>query len=273
MSLAELRTIDDEGVRFRSHLDGAPLFLSPEESVRIQRALGSDIMMVLDECPPLPATPDALERAVARTTLWAQRCADERRAADHSLFGIVQGGTDLALRERSAREIARLPFDGFALGGLSVGESQDATWRTVRECAPMLPAAAPRYLMGVGRPEDLVECVFAGIDMFDCVLPTRNARNGSLFTRTGALSIKRAEFAEDPRPVDEACACETCRTHSRAYLRHLYMANEILASRLNTLHNLHFVIALVREMRDAITRGRLAAWREAFWAARGPGVP
>ena len=275
MSLAELRTIDDEGVRFRSHLDGAPLFLTPEESIRIQRALGSDIMMVLDECPQLPATRESLESAVARTTRWAERCLHERRDDDHAMFGIVQGGTDIELRQRSAAEITAMPFHGFALGGLSVGESQEATWCTVGECAPLLPAGKPRYLMGVGRPEDLVECVFRGIDMFDCVLPTRNARNGSLFTREGALSIKRAEFAEDPRPIDEACTCETCRSHSRAYLRHLYMANEILASRLNTLHNLHFVLELMGSMRRAIERGELAAWRQAFWAARGaePPVP
>jgi queuine tRNA-ribosyltransferase len=276
MSLRELRTMSDEGVSFRSHLDGSPLFLSPEESIRIQRALGSDVMMVLDECPPLPAPREAVAAAVLRTTRWAERCLVERRDDDGALFGIVQGGTDEELREISVREITALPFHGFALGGLSVGEGAEATWSTARTCAPMLPAERPRYLMGVGRPEDLVECVHAGIDMFDCVLPTRNARNGSLFTRTGTLSIKRAENAEDPGPIDETCACSTCRTHSRAYLRHLHMSNEILGSRLNTLHNLHFVLQLMRDLRSAIEAGHLADFRASFWAARAqdpPGIP
>jgi len=268
MSLRELRTLDDAGVSFRSHLDGSPLFMSPEESIRIQRALGSDIMMVLDECPPLPAPREAVAAAVARTTRWAERCLFERREDDGALFGIVQGGTDEELRAASASAITALPFHGFALGGLSVGEGAAATWRTARLCAPMLPAERPRYLMGVGRPEDLVECVHSGIDMFDCVLPTRNARNGSLFTRSGSLSIKRAEYAEDASPIDPTCTCATCRTHSRAYLRHLYMSNEILGSRLNTLHNLHFVLKLMRDMRAAIEAGRLADFRSAYWAAR-----
>lgn len=272
MSLAELRDVDEEGVRFRSHLDGSPLHLSPEESVRIQRALGSDVMMVLDECPPLPSPRDVVERAVERTTRWAQRCVAERRESDGALFGIVQGGVELDLRQRSLEALTALPFDGFALGGLSVGEDQAATRRVVGACAPSLPEGRPRYLMGVGRPEDIVEAVWRGIDMFDCVLPTRNARNGSLLTRTGRLSIKRAENAEDARPVDETCSCPTCRHHSRAYLRHLWVSNEILASRLNTLHNLHHVLSLMRELRVAIRLGRLAAYREEFWALRG-GTP
>ena len=273
MSLARLRTMDDEGVRFRSHLDGSALFLSPEESIRIQRALGSDIMMVLDECPALPASREAVASAVERTTRWAERCLQERRSTDGALFGIVQGGTDPALREASARQITSLPFDGFALGGLSVGESQELMWRTAAACAPMLPESAPRYLMGVGRPEDLVEAVFRGIDMFDCVLPTRNARNGSLFTPSGSLAIKRAEFADDPRPVDDTCACPTCRSHSRAYLRHLFMSNEILGHRLNTLHNLHVVLELMASLRAAIEAGRLAERRAEFWALRGQDPP
>jgi queuine tRNA-ribosyltransferase len=273
MSLAAIRKIGEDGVRFQSHLDGSPLFLSPEESLRIQRALGSDIAMPLDECPPLPADAAAVASAVDRTTRWAERTLAARLASDAAIFGIVQGGTDAVLRERSARAITAMPFDGFALGGLSVGEGPELTWGTVAVAAPMLPADRPRYLMGVGRPEDLVECVFRGIDMFDCVLPTRNARNGSLFTRTGHVSIKRADNAEDPRPIDETCACSTCRVHSRAYLRHLYLANEILASRLNTMHNVHFVLQLMRDMRVAIEARTLADFRADFWAARGADPP
>ena len=273
MSLAELRKIDDSGVTFRSHLDGAPLFLSPEESIRIQRLLGADIMMAFDECPPLPSPREAVERAVERTTRWAERSLLAREDAENALFGIVQGGSDPDLRERSARAITSMPFDGFALGGLSVGEDPAVTRSMVSLCAPMLPEARPRYLMGVGRPEDLVESTWRGIDMFDCVLPTRNARNGSLFTPTGSLSIKRAEFVEDARPIDETCACPTCRTHSRAYLRHLYMSNEMLGSRLNTLHNLHHVLQLMRDMREAIAEARLDAFRGEFWARRGVEPP
>jgi queuine tRNA-ribosyltransferase len=273
MSLAELRHVSDDGVRFRCHLDGRPLFLSPEESVRIQRALGSDIMMALDECPALPADRATLESAVDRTTRWAARCLEEWREGDGALFGIVQGGTDAELRERSAAALTGWPFHGFALGGLSVGESPDVTRRVVRLTAALLPADRPRYLMGVGRPEDLVEAVWRGVDMFDCVLPTRNARNGSLFTASGSLNIKRAEHAEAAGPVDEACACEVCRTHSRAYLRHLFVANEILGSRLNTVHNLHHVLQLMRDLRAAIDSGSLAELRRRFWAARGQEPP
>jgi queuine tRNA-ribosyltransferase len=260
-------------VRFRSHLDGAPLFLSPEGSVRIQRHLGADIMMVLDECPRLPASPEAVAAAVDRTRRWAERCLVERREEDGALFGIVQGGTDLSERHRSLDGLRELPFHGLALGGLSVGEDREATWRVVAECAPAMPAERPRYLMGVGRPEDLVEATWRGIDMFDCVLPTRNARNGTLFVPGGAINIKRAEFAEDARPLDESCDCDTCARHSRAYLRHLYLANEILANRLHTVHNLRFVIRLMEGLRSAIVDGRLADFRAAFWAERGSEPP
>jgi queuine tRNA-ribosyltransferase len=273
MSLAELRDVTDEGVRFRSHLDGAPLLLTPEGSIRVQRALGADIMMVLDECPALPASREAITGAVARTTHWAERCVRERRPEDGALFGIVQGGAEPDLRERSLREITALPFDGFALGGLSVGEDAARTRAVASLCAPLLPEDRPRYLMGVGRPEDLVEHVWRGIDMFDCVLPTRNARNGALLTPEGSLNVKRAEFADDPRPVDESCACETCRVHSRAYLRHLFLSNEILGSRLNTVHNLHHVLQLMRDLRAAIRAGGLADFRAAFWARRGADPP
>ena len=269
MSLAPLRTVSDHGVVFRSHLDGSQHELTPEESVRIQLCLGSDVMMALDECPALPAPRETLLRAVDRTTAWAERSLAAYRPGRGGLFGIVQGGTDEELRARSLAAVTAMPFHGFALGGLAVGEDEAATMRTIGLFAREIPADKPRYVMGLGRPEDLVEAIFRGVDMFDCVLPTRNARNGSLFTREGALSIKRAEHAEDPRPVDEACSCETCRNHSRAYLRHLHVSREILGSRLNTIHNLHFVLGLVRSLREAISAGKLAEARAAFWAARG----
>jgi len=266
MSLAHLRKIDEEGVRFRSHLDGAALFLSPEVAIRIQRHLGSDIMMVLDECPKLPASKKQLVDAVDRTTRWAERCLTERKESDGALFGIVQGGADLDERMRSLEALSALPFQGLALGGLSVGEEQATTWRTIGDVAPHMPKDKPRYLMGVGRPEDLVEAVFRGVDMFDCVLPTRNARNGTLFVPGGQINIKGARFAEDTAPLDETCDCYTCQRHSRAYLRHLYLANELLVHRLHAIHNLRFLARLMEGMREAIREGRLADFRGEFWA-------
>ncbi len=266
MSLAHLRKIDEEGVRFRSHLDGAALFLSPEVAIRIQRHLGSDIMMVLDECPKLPASKKELKNAVDRTTRWAERCLTERKQSDGALFGIVQGGADLDERMRSLEALSALPFQGLALGGLSVGEEQATTWRTIGDVAPHMPKDKPRYLMGVGRPEDLVEAVFRGVDMFDCVLPTRNARNGTLFVPGGQINIKGARFAEDTAPLDETCDCYTCERHSRAYLRHLYLANELLVHRLHAIHNLRFLARLMEGMREAIREGRLADFRGEFWA-------
>ena len=273
MSLAHLRKLDEEGVHFRSHLDGDALFLSPEVAIRIQRHLGSDIMMVLDECPKLPATPKVLREAVDRTTRWAERCLAERRESDGALFGIVQGGTDLDERARSLESLSAMPFHGLALGGLSVGEDQRATWRVVGEVAPEMPADKPRYLMGVGRPEDLVEAVWRGIDMFDCVLPTRNARNGTLFVPGGQVNIKGARFAEDTGPLDETCDCRACTQHSRAYLRHLYLANELLVHRLHAIHNLRFLARLMEGMREAIRAGRLADFRAEFWALAGKEPP
>ncbi|MEM7247126.1 MAG: tRNA guanosine(34) transglycosylase Tgt [Acidobacteriota bacterium] len=273
MSLAHLRRLDEDGVRFRSHLDGTEMFMSPEESIRIQRRLGSDIMMVLDECPKLPATTEEIRSAVDRTTRWAERCVKERRESDGALFGIVQGGVDLDERQRSLDALVDLPFEGLALGGLSVGEGADDTWRMIAACAPELPEDRPRYLMGVGRPEDLVEAVFHGIDMFDCVYPTRNARNGTLLTSTGHLNIKRAEFTEDLGPIDESCGCRTCARYSRAYLRHLYLSREPLFNRLNTRHNVHQLLQLMRDLREAIVAGTLASFRDAFWAARGATSP
>ena len=266
-SMEGLRAIDETGVRFRSHLDGSPRELTPESSMAIQAALGSDVAMVLDECPPLPASEEVVESAVARTTRWAQRSREAYRGPG-VCFGIVQGGTFESLRERSAAELVALDFPGYAIGGVSVGEPPDAIARMARFTADRLPAEKPRYLMGVGRPEDLVEAVAAGVDLFDCVLPTRNARNGTLFTSEGRINIKREEYRADPRPLDPACACETCTSYSRAYLRHLFVSNEILASRLNTIHNLTYYLGLMTSMREAIARDALAEFRESFLASR-----
>jgi queuine tRNA-ribosyltransferase len=260
-SMADLRRpLDDRGAEFRSHLDGSVHLLSPEKSMEIQAALGSDIAMVLDECPALPAPPDVLRAAVERTTRWAARSL-EAYDGPGVLFGIVQGGTDPALRERSARELLSLDFPGYAIGGLSVGEPEPAMFETVRATAELLPQDRPRYLMGVGTPLDLVRAVDAGVDMFDCVMPTRNARNGTLFTSTGRINIKRAEYRADPRPLCADCPCETCRGYSRAYLRHLFLSNEILAARFHTIHNLTHYLGLMASMRRAIEEGRFAELR------------
>jgi len=261
LSLADRRRITDDGVEFRSHLDGSLLMMTPERSMAIQERLGSDIAMAFDDCPPLPSERARIEAAVERTWRWAERCRAAFPRDGRALFGIVQGGDDEALRRRSAAAIASLPFDGMAIGGVSVGESVEISRSVVAMTAPLLPADRPRYLMGMGTPADLVEMVALGIDMFDCVLPTRNARNGCLFTATGRLQIKRAEFKDDPRPIDETCGCGACRSYSRAYLRHLYVAGEILALRLNTLHNLHHYAALMRSIREAIAAGRYATYR------------
>jgi queuine tRNA-ribosyltransferase len=266
-SMKGLRTLDEEGATFRSHIDGSLQRLTPESSMDIQSALGSDVAMVLDECPSLPAAPDAVAAAVARTTRWARRSRDAYRGPGVP-FGIVQGGTDESLRERSAAELTALDFPGYAIGGVSVGEPPEAIARIARFTAAHLPEPRPRYLMGVGRPEDLVEAVAGGIDLFDCVMPTRNARNGTLFTSEGKVNIKREQYRADPRPLDPACPCETCAHYSRAYLRHLFVSNEILASRLNTIHNLAFYLGLMRSLREAVAAGTLSAFRESFLAAR-----
>jgi queuine tRNA-ribosyltransferase len=270
-SLAELRRIEERGVEFRSHVDGSPHLLTPEASIVIQAALGADVAMALDECPALPAPRAALEAAVARTLRWAERC---RRAhsGPGALFGIVQGGTDVELRERAAGDLVALGFAGYAIGGLSVGEPPAETAEVVRFTAERLPADRPRYLMGVGRPQDLVGAVASGIDLFDCVMPTRHARNGSLFVDGGEVHIRRAEYARDPRPVQEGCDCETCRHYSRAYLRHLFLSREILGLRLNTIHNLRFYQRLMAAMRQAIADGRFGAFRDGFRARYAPGV-
>lgn len=271
-SLGALARITDEGAAFRSHIDGSPHLLTPERSVRIQEALGSDIMMVLDECAPLPASRARLIDAMDRTTRWAGRSLEARRAGRGALFGIVQGGTDPSLRARHAREIASMGFDGHAIGGVSVGEDRQSVRDVVALTAPLLPADRPRYLMGMGRPEEIVESISRGVDLFDCVLPTRNARNGQLFTSGGIVNIKNASHAEDPGPLDPECDCETCRHYSRAYLRHLFKAGEILASRLNTIHNVRYYLRVAQRAREAAVEGRYAQFRDDFLerAARVP---
>jgi queuine tRNA-ribosyltransferase len=275
-SLSVLRKIRDEGVRFQSHLDGSPHDLTPELAVRIQAALGSDIAMSLDECAPYPCGRRELEASVRRTTLWAAR---GRRALEEIapestpegrrplLFGIVQGGVDEALRRRSAEEILSLDFPGYAAGGLSVGEPKEEFLRATAFTAPLLPEEKPRYLMGVGFPEDILAAVGSGFDLFDCVLPTRMARNGTLFTSRGRLVVKNAAYARDDRPPDPACDCSTCRRFGRAYLRHLFSVGEILALRLATLHNLRFYLGFMDGLRRAIREGSFGEWSGSFLAA------
>ena len=263
LSLDGLCRVEEQGVRFRSHLDGSAHMLTPEKAMEIQHALGSDVAMVLDICPALPTQREQLEQAVDRTTRWARRC---REAFDGPgvLFGIIQGGLHRDLRERSARELLELDFPGHAIGGVHVGETPQAAAETVRFSVELLPADRPRYLMGVGRPQDLVESVAAGVDLFDCVLPTRNARNGTLFTSNGRVRIKRQEYRNDPRPLDDECPCETCRGYSRAYLRHLFTSGEILGLRLNTIHNLTHYLRLMERMREAIAAGLFGEFQREF---------
>ncbi|MCS6798981.1 MAG: tRNA guanosine(34) transglycosylase Tgt [Myxococcota bacterium] len=259
-SLASLRRIDDDGVWFRSHLDGSPRRLSPEESMRVQALLGSDIAMVLDVCPPADADRDELDRAVARTSTWARRCLAAPAPDGQARFGIVQGGMDLALRRRHLDEVCAMSFDGVALGGFSVGEPPAQRWELVGELGPRLDPERPRYLMGVGTPADLLHAVAAGIDLFDCVLPTRNGRNGQAFTWRGRVNLRQARHRADGGPLDARCDCLVCHTFSRAYLRHLFVAGEMLGPRLVSLHNLHFYAALLREARRAIAEGSYGAF-------------
>jgi queuine tRNA-ribosyltransferase len=273
-SLADLMKIDDEGVSFRSHLDGSSHSFTPELLVDVQAALGSDVMMVLDQCTPYPCELPEAETAVARTVAWARRSAERfARAAGptQSIFAIVQGATHAGLRERCAGELVEMGFSGYAIGGLSVGEPKEVTAELLELHDRTLPAEAPRYLMGVGAPDDLVEGVSRGIDMFDCVLPTRNARNGTVFTRRGKLVVKNAVYARDGSPLDEDCGCYTCRNFSRAYLRHLFQAGEILGPRLATLHSVYFFLDLMREAREAIVRGEFYSWKTAFLDRYGSG--
>ncbi len=264
-SLAKLCRITDDGVSFQSHLDGSAHFITPETAIEIQEALGADIIMAFDQCLALPADHDAIREAVRRTSLWAARCQASRRRSDQALFGIVQGGLDPELRAGSARDLVRLQFDGYAVGGLSVGESKTDMYRMLEVTVPELPAVKPRYLMGVGMPENLIEGVARGIDMFDCVVPSRHGRTGWLFTSFGRVLIKQARYQRDESPIDPACGCAVCGRYSRAYLHHLYHVKEMLASRLNTIHNLWYFSDFMRRMRLAIAEGRFTAFRDSFY--------
>jgi queuine tRNA-ribosyltransferase len=263
-SLASLRKITEEGVIFRSHLDGSEHRISPEKSIEIQESLGSDIAMCFDDCTPYPASQDYAFNSMKLTLKWAQRCKERHRRKDQLLFGIVQGSMYLYLREVCARGLMGIGFDGYALGGLSVGEAKSTMYQVVDFTTDLLPFDQPRYLMGVGTPKDLVACVALGIDLFDCVMPTRHARNGSLFTSQGSVIIKNAQYARDPTPVDPFCGCYTCQNFSRAYLRHLFMAGEILASTLNTVHNLHFYLDFMKKIRDFIRQNRFVEFKTQF---------
>lgn len=268
-SLAPLRRISEEGVLFRSHLDGSEYFLGPEEAIEIQIALGSDIMMCFDECIPYPSTYDYTLQSSDLTARWAERCKEKKEKDGRGrLFGIIQGGMYPELRKRSAKQILGIGFDGYAIGGLSVGESKSMKTEMIREVLTILPEDRPRYLMGVGKPEDIVECISLGVDMFDCVMPTRNARNGMLFTSFGRVIIRNAVHEKDEAPIDPSCLCYTCQNYSRAYLRHLYCANEILAARLNTIHNLHYYFSLIRDARKAIETGDYRSFQMQFYIQR-----
>ena len=263
-SLGPLRKITEEGVRFQSHIDGSKHFLSPEKAVEIQQALGSDIMMCLDDCTPYPADRACTEKSMALTHRWAKRCRVAKTGEGQALFGIVQGGLYRDLRRASVEALAEIGFDGYAIGGLSVGEPKALMLETLEATAPLLPAGRARYLMGVGTPEDIVEGVHHGIDLFDCVMPTRCARNGLLFTNRGKVVIKNARYRTDQAPLDETCDCYTCRNFSRAYLRHLFIAREILALLLNTIHNVRFYLALMERIRTAIAGGAFEDFRRSF---------
>ena len=257
-SLSSFRKLSEEGVRFASPINGDKLLLTPEESMRIQKALNSDVVMVFDECTPYPATEKQARDSMELSMRWAERSKRAHEGNGNALFGIVQGSVYEALREKSLDELQKIRFDGYAIGGLAVGEPAADRSRIMRHVLPGMPAEKPRYLMGMGTPEDLIEAVLAGVDMFDCVLPTRNARNGWLFTRSGDVKIRNAKWRDDARPLDETCACYGCRNFTRAYLHHLQRANEILGARLNTIHNLHYYLQLMKELREAIEVERLA---------------
>jgi queuine tRNA-ribosyltransferase len=278
-SLAKLRKIDEEGVRFRSPIDGSEVRLTPESSMDVQRALGSDIVMMFDDCTAWPATHDQARLSMERSMRWAVRChrhyygAGAEGSVPGDLFGIVQGGMYGDLRLESLRSLMELDLPGLAVGGLAVGEPEPERLRVLEELVPHMPTDRPRYLMGVGRPEDIVAAVARGIDMFDCVMPTRHARNGHLFTSTGVINIRNAAHQRDPNPIDPTCGCYTCRHYSRAYLRHLDRCNEILGSRLNTIHNLYFYLDLMRQIRVAIEARQFATFVRDFLVRRRPGAP
>ncbi|MBW6511900.1 MAG: tRNA guanosine(34) transglycosylase Tgt [Desulfuromonadaceae bacterium] len=273
-SLGQLRKIDEEGVRFQSHIDGSPHLLTPELSMAVQRALDADIVMAFDECIPYPSERAYVEASTALSSRWARRSKDAHFRDDGAaLFGIVQGGMYRDLRQRSVLDLLDIGFDGYAIGGLSVGEKAELMYEVLESTLPHLPVDRPRYLMGVGTPENLIEAVARGVDMFDCVMPTRNARNGVLFTTFGKISIKQARYHDDPAPIDPACDCYVCRNYSRAYLRHLYQGNEILASMLNTQHNLYYYLNLMKGARDAIDNGCFQKYRYDFYRLRGLSLP
>ncbi len=268
-SLGELRKVREEGVEFRSPIDGSKVFLSPERSMEVQRLLGSDIVMIFDECTPYPAPEDAVRASMELSLRWAKRSRVAHGDSDAALFGIVQGGMSRDLRAASLEGLEAIGFDGYAIGGLSVGEPQAEMLAVLDDLTPRMPAAAPRYLMGVGTPWDIVEAVARGVDMFDCVLPTRNARNGHLFTSRGVIRIRNARFRDDPEPLDPACDCYTCSHFSRAYLHHLDRCNEMLGAHLHTLHNLHYYLGLMAGLRAAIDSGTFAPFVSGLFSAWG----
>jgi queuine tRNA-ribosyltransferase len=267
-SLARINKIEEEGVVFQSHLDGSRHLLSPEMAVNIQMQLGSDIAMVFDECNSYPVSYAYAQESMQRSVRWAERSKAAHHLPAQALYGIVQGSVFLDLRRACLDQLGAIGFDGYALGSLSVGEPKEEMLAVLENMTPLLPASSPRYLMGVGTPEDIVEGVRLGVDMFDCVMPTRNARNGMLFTSRGSIQIKNSAYADDAAPIEEGCSCYTCQRFSRAYLRHLFMARELLAYRLNTLHNLHYYLTLMAAIREAVEHGRFEAWRKAFYSER-----
>ncbi|MGB8954290.1 MAG: tRNA guanosine(34) transglycosylase Tgt [Tumebacillaceae bacterium] len=269
-SLSDLRKITEEGVQFRNHLSGEKLFLSPEKAIEIENDLGADIIMAFDECPPFPADRQYLKDSLERTTRWAKRCKEAHaRPHDQALFGIIQGGMDKELRKQSAEELIELDFPGYAVGGLSVGEPKDIMNEVLEFTTPLMPKDKPRYLMGVGSPDDLFEGVIRGIDMFDCVLPTRIARNGTCMTSVGKVVIRNATYAKDFGPLDPNCDCYTCRNYSRAYIRHLIKCDEVFGIRLTTIHNLHFLVQTMENIRKAIEEDRLMEYRKEFYESYG----
>ena len=272
MSLAGLRKLTEEGVTFKSHIDGSKHELTPERSMEIQRLLGSDIVMCFDECPALPASDDEVARAMRLSMRWAARSKDAfGDRPGHALFGIMQGGVTQELREESAKALVEIGFDGYAIGGLAVGEGQEAMFGVLDYATGYLPQDKPRYLMGVGKPDDIVGAVKRGVDMMDCVLPSRSGRTGQVFTRRGVLNIKNARHQDDPRPLDEACTCPACRNYSRAYLHHVFRSQEIISSMLLTWHNLHYYQEIMAGMREAIAAGAFDAWEAEFHARRAEG--
>lgn len=272
MSLAGLRKLTEEGVTFASHIDGMRHLLSPERSMEIQRLLGSDIVMCFDECPALPAADDVVAAAMRRSMRWAQRSRDAfGDRPGHALFGIQQGGVNIDLRAESAESLRAIGFDGYAIGGLAVGEGQDEMFRVLDHAPGMLPDDKPRYLMGVGKPDDIVGAVARGVDMMDCVLPSRSGRTGQAWTRRGAVNVKNARHADDPRPLDADCSCPACRNYSRAYLHHVFRAGEIISSMLLTWHNLHYFQEIMAGMREAIAAGTFDMWQRGFHALRDQG--